>query len=201
MCSGVHCLADGGRVAARPVKTDIAGRRVVQLLRLRRYGAAGIDDSRQGRIIDVEKLGGIERLLARPPNYDGDRLADVADALARECPTRRLRHRFAIGAADRPQCAHRTDTVGGHVGAAENGDHARRGRCLRSIDVANDRMRVRGTNDRAIKLAGNDYVGDEAAAAAQKPPILDAADRCADSVVRLDRRVYCSSSRNRPSRS
>jgi hypothetical protein len=62
-------------------------------------------------------------------------------------------------------------------------------------------MRLRGTNDRAIKLAGNDYVGDEAAAAAQKPRILDAPDRCADSVVRFDRRLYCSSSRNKSSRS
>jgi hypothetical protein len=91
--------------------------------------------------------------------------------------------------------------VGGHVGAAENGDHARSRRRPRSIDLAYDRVRVRRTNDRAVQFARNDDVGDEAPAAAQKPCILDAPDRCADAVVRLDRGVYCSSSRNRSSRS
>ena len=54
--------------------------------------------------------------------------ADMAHALARKRPARRLRHRLAVGAADRPQRRHRTDMVGGHVGAGEDGDDARRGR-------------------------------------------------------------------------
>jgi hypothetical protein len=91
--------------------------------------------------------------------------------------------------------------VGGHVGAAENGDHTRRRRGARSVDLANSRMRVRRANDRAVQFAGNDDVGDKAPGAAQKPRIFDAPDRCADAVVGLDRGVYCSSSRNRSSRS
>jgi hypothetical protein len=62
-------------------------------------------------------------------------------------------------------------------------------------------MRVRRANDRAVQFAGNDDVGDKAPGATQKPRIFDAPDRCADAVVGLDRGVYCSSSRNRSSRS
>ena len=91
--------------------------------------------------------------------------------------------------------------IGCHVGATEDGDDARRGRRPRCIDLANDRVRVRRANHRAMQLAGNINVGDKAPTAAQKPRIFDAPDRCADAVVRLDRGVYCSSSRNRSSRS
>jgi hypothetical protein len=91
--------------------------------------------------------------------------------------------------------------IGGHVGATEDGDDARRGRRPRRIDLADDRVGVRRANDRAMQLTGNDDVGDKAPTAAQKPRIFDAPDRCADAVVRLDRGVYCSSSRNRSSRS
>jgi hypothetical protein len=56
-------------------------------------------------------------------------------------------------------------------------------------------------DDATVQLAGDDDVGDEAPAAAQKPRILNAPDRSADAVVAFDRRVYCSSSRSRSSRS
>ena len=52
-----------------------------------------------------------------------------------------------------------------------------------AVDLADDRVRVRRANDRAMQLAGNVDVGDKAPAAAQKPRILDAPDRCADAVV------------------
>ena len=132
----LHRLADGSFVAPRPAKADIAGRGLMQLRRVSRFGDAGIDHSRQGRIVDVEEFSGIERLLARLADDDGDRLADMAHALARKRPARRLRHRLAIGAADRPQRAHRTDMIGGHVGATEDGDDARRGRRPRRVDLA-----------------------------------------------------------------
>jgi hypothetical protein len=62
-------------------------------------------------------------------------------------------------------------------------------------------MRMWRANDGALQFAGDDNVGDEAPAAAQKPRILNAPDRSADAVVALDRGVYCNSSRSRSSRS
>ena len=48
----LHRLADGSFVAPRPAKADIAGRGLMQLRRVSRFGDAGIDQSRQGRIVD-----------------------------------------------------------------------------------------------------------------------------------------------------
>jgi hypothetical protein len=121
-------LADRGFVAARPAKADIARRGFMQLLRPRRGGGAGIDRRRQQRIVDIEQLGGIERLLARLANNDRNRLANMTHALARQRPAWRLCHRRAVGASDRPQRAHRADMIASHVGAAENRDHAGRRR-------------------------------------------------------------------------
>jgi hypothetical protein len=68
------------------------------------------------------------------------------------------------------------------------------------MDLVDDRVRMRGPNDGALQFAGNDDVGDESPAAAQKPRIFDAPDRCADADIAIDRGVYCSSSRRSSSR-
>jgi hypothetical protein len=141
-------------------------------------------------------------MFARLRDHRGNGLADVAHALARQRPTRRFRHSAAIARADRPERAHRADLIGGHVTAGENGDDARRSAGPRSVNVADDGVRVRGTDDHAVQFAGKADVSNETSSSAQQPEILDAPDRRADTFRRgLCRGVYCNSSRRISSRS
>ena len=192
----------GGLVAARPAKADVSRNRVVELSCLRCARFARIDNGREGFVADLDQVRRIDGLLARLRDHDRDRLADVANVLARECPAWRLCHRSAVDPLDRPKRTHRADPVGCHVGAAENGYDTGRAERRRRFDIANGSVRVRGAHDRGMEFAGDDDIGDEAAAAAQQPDILDAPDRYADSFPRgLNRGVYCNSSRSRSSRS
>ena len=195
-------LPHGGRVAARPAKADIFRCSVMQLRRLRSGRRPRIDDSRQRLVVDLDQLAGVKRLLPRLRDDNGDGLADVTHARPCQRPARRFRHRLAVAAADRPERAHRADTVRGHIGAAENGDNAGRGLRARSINAADDSVGVRRAHDRALQFGGNDEVGDETSATAQQPDIFDAPDRSADPFLRgFYRSVYCNSSRRRSSRS
>ena len=101
-------------------------RRGAELLRRARF--ARIDDGGEGFVADLDQVRRIDGLLARLCDHDRDRLADVADVLARQCPAWRLCHRPAVDPLDRPKRTHRADPVGCHVGAAENGYDTGRGR-------------------------------------------------------------------------
>jgi hypothetical protein len=89
-----------------------------------------------------------------------------------------------------------------HVGAGQYRDDARRGARLRTVDLANVRMRVRGADDHAVQFIRDDNIGDITAVAAQQPVILDAPRRCADALRSAPGPgVYSNSSRRRSSRS
>ena len=110
MGGGLQRLLHRRFVAARPAEADIAGRIVVELRRARLDRRARIDHDRQRRIGDLDRLGGVERLRARFGDDGGDRLADMADRVARERTARRLGHRPAVARADDPERPHGTTT-------------------------------------------------------------------------------------------
>ena len=111
--------------------------------RVRRGRFARIDNGGEGVVANLDEVRRVDGLRARLRDHERDRLADVTNALARERPARRLRHRLAVGPLDGPKRAHWADPVGRHFRAAENGDDTGRGQRRRSFDVANGGVRVR----------------------------------------------------------
>ena len=170
----------GGGVAAQEAHDEIAGGLRVELRRVRLRRVADVDDRRQRRPVDRDQLRGVERLIARSGDHQGDRFADVPDAVARERPARRLIHFRAVGAGDAPQRCHRPDAVGRHVGAGVDGDDAGRGGRGPRVDPVDAGVRVRRAHERAGELAFEPEVGDELSLADEKAQVFAAAHRRAD---------------------
>ena len=133
----------------------------------------------QDFIIHRDLLGGILGEKARLRKDGGDRLADVAHRFARHGPAQRLGHRRAIRHAHVPAGGHRANAVRLHVPAGEHGGRAGTERPA-DIDRAQAGVRVGRAHDRAMQLARKRQIGDEAAAAGKKTPVLEAPERCAD---------------------
>ncbi len=170
----------GGDVAALEAHDEVAGGLRVELGRVGLRRVAHVDDRRQRRPVDRHELRGVERLIARSGNHHSDRLADVAHALARERPARRLVHSRAVGAGNAPQRCHRPDAVGGHVGAGVDGDDARRGGGGLRVDAVDAGVRVRRTHERARELAFEHEIANELSLADEKAQVFAAAHRRAD---------------------
>ena len=151
-----ECRAHRGFVAARPAKTDIAGRRFVQLRRARRLRGARVGHGGQRLVVDLDAFGGVGRLRQRLRDHRHDRLAAMAHRSPRQGEARRLGHGRAVARAHRPQRPHRRHAVGRHVGAGEHRDDAGRGHRRRHVDPSNARMGMRrahqDTGERAGKL-------------------------------------------------
>jgi hypothetical protein len=158
----------GRGIAARPAKTSF------------------ILNQRKRLIVDFDPLCCILGEVLRLGKHGGDRLADMAHRVAREGPARRLGH-----AGQHPAGAHRADAVGFQVFAREDRDHSRDARVPGSNSFDKS-MRVRRAHDGAMEHPGEEKIVDEAAAAGEVTPVLDAADRRAD---------HLSSSRNKSNRS
>ena len=78
------------------------------------------------------------------------------------------------------------DAVGLKVAAGQDREHARNGQRPRAFDVADARMRVLGTQDRRVGLAGQIDVVDVATLTTQQARVLEAQDRLTDTVFAHD---------------
>ena len=169
-------------VAARPAEADVAGRGLVQLRRAARLRGARVGDRRERLVVDGDALGGVGRRVARLRDHRRHRLADMADAAARQRVARRLRHLLSVTRADDPERPHRQHAVRRHVGAGEHRDDAGRGGCRRHVDRADAGMGMGRAHQHAVERARQLDVGDEFSAPEQEAPVLDPAQRRADAL-------------------
>ena len=163
MCGGAKGFAHGDFVAAREAEADVAGRGLVKLRRIVAHRGFRIGHRWQRLIINLHEIGSVTRLRQCLGNDGGHRLADVADCPARQRPTRRLRHRLAVGRFDGPKRHHGAEVVGRHIRAGEHGDDTRLTSRWCAIDLADASMRMRRANHHAVQLSGQRDVGDETA--------------------------------------
>jgi hypothetical protein len=134
------CALDRRLVAVGPVQRQVVrrvrpDRRRIGLERPRHVG-----DRRQGREVELNPLGRIQRLLRRPGNHDRDRLTDMADPPRGERRHRRRHHRLAVAARERGRGRDAAEPIGHGVGAGEDAEHAGHGARRIRLDPANVRV-------------------------------------------------------------
>ena len=118
---------DLGGVAEMVVEDDVRGELVVEERRAGRRRLARVGDRRQFLDLDRHRLGGVARLRRRLGDDAGDRLADIAHAVARQRRMRRLRHRRAVAILELEHRLHRTEPGRREIGAGVDREHARHG--------------------------------------------------------------------------
>ena len=140
-------VADDDRpqdVRPRVVPEAVAGSRVPVVDRLLLGCPLGVDDGLERLVGDADLLGGAARLLRVLGGDEGDRLAEVADAIDRE--HRLVRELEPVGLR------------AGHVGVGQHGVDAGHRHRLREVDLDDARVRVRASNRVAPEHAGGDQV-------------------------------------------
>jgi hypothetical protein len=191
--------ADGGAergehgrfIAARPVEAHIAGRAGMQLGRGGFLRRARVGDGGERLVFHHDAVSRLECLGDALRNDCRDRFPDMAHLLARQCKARRLGHGRALARTDHPQRPHGCRPIRRHVRASEDGDDTRRSKRVRCLDPANGRVRVRRANEHAVERAREVEIGHEAPPAGQKPPIFDATQGEADTLVPADAPTHC----------
>ncbi len=141
---------------------------------------AGRDDGRQRLVIDLDQLGGIDRLVIGLGHDEGDIVADHAHPVLDQGRIARPiagRVAAALEPARHRQVAEARGLV---VGAGDHREHAGRGFGLGGVDLADAGMGVRRAQHIAMRRAGKHHVGDIAAAALDQSRIFEARDRLAD---------------------
>ena len=169
-------LLDGPRIALLETERQVSRRDVPQLRRGVVQRARAIDDGRQRVVLDRQRLGRLHRLVAGLGDDERDRVADMPDPADRQRRARRDDHRR--------QCRHlRCTGQRPEVADVVRGEHAqhaadRAGRV--GIDMPDQRMRVRRSNDMRPCLAWQVDVFDEASLAGQEAMVLEARRGLAD---------------------
>ena len=143
-------------------------------------GVAGGDDGRQRLVIDLDQLGGVDRLVIGLGDDESDVVADHAHPILDQCRVARPIAGSAVAAlepAGNGQVAEARLLV---VGAGQYREHAGRGYSLRRVDCADARVRVRRAQHVAEGHSGKHHVGDVAAAALDEPGVLEPRNRLTD---------------------
>ena len=162
-------------LATVELERDVAPRLRPDRRGVRQNGIRDRDHRRQRRIVDDDGLGGIARGLSAFRNHECDRLADIANDVARQCVTGR--HHQRRGHRDTGHRARqRPDIVGGQFLSGEHGRNA--GHLARRIDAdrCDARMRMRRANDDAMKRVWRHEIGDVAPAAPHEALVFEAVD-------------------------
>ncbi len=164
---GIAVARLAGEVAGRgrPDQRSPVGKRI----------GDGRDRGQRG-VADVDRLGGVARLLAGFGHHRSHGLADVAHDVDRQCMLRRRLGPAAAGALEVPRLRQRLDPGGHQFRAGDDGQHAgqraRRG-CVERLDA---RVRMRRAQENQVRLSGQREVLGELAAAGQQAVVFDAAD-------------------------
>jgi hypothetical protein len=139
----------------------------------------------QDFVIDFDPFRGILRGGQRLGDRDRDRLSDVTHLVARQGKALRLGHRPAVRRRDRPHRPHRTDPVGAHVLAGEEGDNTGKFEGLCGVDGADLRVCMnRSQKDRVQRIRDVD-VADITSFTREEAKILDAPQRRPDRIRRI----------------
>ena len=189
-----HVIGDGeGRIGRSFVAEVGIDRRIERRLvphqrRAWLHRVFRVQHERQHLVVDVDRLGGVERLGLGLCHHHGDRLADMARLVRRKqhvrtdeqrAPLRRMQLHVEFCLRQRIM-RDRMKPGGETVGAAERAEHARHRAGAGEIDAANARMRVRRAHDRGVALPRRVEVIAKAAGAGRQPRVLLAGQRMAD---------------------
>jgi hypothetical protein len=157
------------------LERDIALRLRPDRRRVRQNSVRDRDHRRQRRIVDDDGLGGIARGLGAVRNHESDRLADIANDLARQRVTGR-HHQRRCHRNSGHRARQRSDIVGGQFSSREHGRNA--GHFARRIDAdrGDPRMRMRRTNDGAMQRVWRHEIGDVAPASPHEALVFKAVD-------------------------
>ncbi len=126
---------------------------------------AGRNDGRQRLVIDLDQLGGIDRLVIGLGHDEGDIIADHAHPVLDQGRIARAIARRVVAPLE--PARHRQVAEAGRlvVGAGDHREHAGGGFGLGGVDFADAGMGVRRAQHVAVRRAGKHHVGDITAAA------------------------------------
>ena len=149
---------------------QIARRFVPQERRLCGERRRRVDHRRQWPVRHRDPLGGVTRLIGCIGNDERDRVADMTNPVARQCPARR--HDDRRDRRHLSDARQRPDAVCIEIGSGEDALdpwHRAGGRGIDSFDRS---MSVRRTQHDAMQLSGQGHVIDITPLAGQKPRVL-----------------------------
>ena len=150
-----------------------------------------VDHGRQRLIVDDHFLGGILRRRDRLGDDEGDRGADVANAIGRQHVMRRDRHRRAVAVGQHDvgrragggEMRDALEPVGERVLAGQHREHAGHGARRGDVDRTDQRMGMRRAHRGAVGLARQIDVVAVIAAAGDEARVFLAAYRLSDACV------------------
>ena len=161
-----------GLVAEQLHEADIVGAIVPHPRRALGGRLRGRGNRRQRLVVDLDQLGGVERLVGGLRHHEGDVVADPAHLVLGQRRVGRLEH--AAVAQLEPARDRQVAPAGGlPVGAGEHRQHAGRRLGLGRVDRADACVGVRRTQHVAERHAGQRHVADVAAAALEQPRVLE----------------------------
>ena len=165
---------DRCHIAVLPVERNIARRAPPDRRRVLRHCALHVRRSGQRIELDLDRFGGVARLIRRLRDHDGDRLTDVAYALRGQHRHRGLKHRLAVAPIEGSNRRNVADVVRREIAARDRGDDARHLDRRRGVHLTNDRMRDSRPHERCVHLAGNVQIVGELSATGEEGCVLAA---------------------------
>jgi hypothetical protein len=175
-------LGEGGcdriGVAVVIIERDVCGRLVMQKRRPRTGGRLRPYHCGQRIDLDANGLGRVFPLQQRLGDDEGDRIADEANLVGRQCRSRRRLHGRSVAVAERHDALE--GAVSGEVGAGVHAEHAGHPACGRSVDALDDAMGNATAHDDRMGFAGERDVIGVAARPAHQYRIFGARNGLAD---------------------
>ena len=172
--------AEGGidiAVGRGEARRDIAVTLGVAAWRVGLHRVTAVTHRRQGLVIDQDRSSRVLGAMAAVGDDDRQRLADIADLVAREAELRDQLADRRVGHQHRhARLAHAL----GQVGRGEDGVNAGHGARRGGIDRTDAGMGVGRAQERGLERAGKMDVVDEAALAGEERLVLGALDPGAD---------------------
>ncbi len=180
-------LGEGGidraLVAGLVAERLVAGIVVPHRRRARRQRGLGAGHRRQHLVVDLDQLGGVLGRVQRLGDDEGDGIADIAHALARQQRLQADEGGRAAAPLARHHGRERAEPAPAQILAGQDADHARRRSRPAHVDPGDARRRVRRAQHQAARLVRRLEVIDIAPGALEQPKILLARHRLTD---RLD---------------
>ena len=173
-------FVDRGLVAGLVEIGLVVGTIGIELRRAGLEGILGIHDGRAGRIVDLDPLGGVARLIERVGDHDRDRIADMHRAADGDRGAVWQVHRAAVALLVRRHRRHGAEPVRLVVLAGQDDMHAGHLQCRAGVDAADVGMGVRRAHDGGVKLVGELEVVVEAPAPREKTRIFAPPHRLTD---------------------
>ena len=127
-------------------------------------------------VVDLDRLGGVTRLVMAVGHDHGDRVADIAHRIERHHRMRRRLVRLAVLVLDHPAADQAADLGVGGILAGEDLDHARHRLGRRGVDALDLRMGMRRTQEVRVGRPRERQVIDIAAGSRQEALVFRPAE-------------------------